>query len=90
MIDKLLDTFCTIYKVFSYIKGDGEKSVIPQGKQKKPGHKGEDLAERHVLRLEFWRQLLEKAKTKTKLHAKVSPGIENWYLLTGCWNRQGW
>lgn len=84
VLHEKLDTFCTIYKVFSFIKGYGEKSVIPQGKQQKGllGHKGEDLAERHVLRLEFWRQLLEKEKTKTKLHAKVSPGIENW-ISTG-------
>lgn len=75
-----LDTFCTIYKVFSFIKGNAGKSVIGQGKQQKTahGHNGEDLAERHVLRLEFWGQLLDKAKTKTKLHSKVSPGIENW------------
>ena len=72
-----LDTFCTIYKVFSFIKGNAGKS---QGKQQKTphGHNREELAERHVLRLEFWGQLLDKAKTKTKLHAKVSPGIENW------------
>ncbi|MHB1480828.1 MAG: DUF4268 domain-containing protein, partial [Bellilinea sp.] len=72
-----LDTFCTIYKVFSFIKGNAGKS---QGKQQKipHGHNGEELAERHILRLEFWGQLLDKAKTKTKLHAKVSPGIENW------------
>ena len=51
-----------------------------QGHQKKSqqGHKDGDLAERHILRLKFWGELLEKAKTKTKLHAKVSPGIENW------------
>jgi len=75
-----LDTFCTIYKVFSFIKGNASKSVIRQGKQQKTprGHNGEELAERHVLRLEFWGQLLDKAKTKTKLHSKVSPGIENW------------
>lgn len=74
-----LDTFCTVYKVFSFIKGyDGKPSV--QGHQKKShqGQKDGDLAERHVLRLKFWGELLEKAKTKTKLHAKVSPGIENW------------
>lgn len=75
-----LDTFCTIYKVFSFIKGNASKSVIRQGKQQKTtrGHNGEELAERHVLRLEFWEQLLDKARTKTKLHSKVSPGIENW------------
>ena len=74
-----LDTFCTVYKVFSFIKGyDGKPSG--QGHQKKlqQGQKDGELAERHVLRLRFWGELLEKAKTKTKLHAKVSPGIGNW------------
>ena len=74
-----LDTFCTIYKVFSFIKGyDGKPSVQGHQKKSKQGQKDVDLAERHVLRLKFWGELLEKAKTKTKLHAKVSPGIENW------------
>lgn len=75
-----LDTFCTIYKMFSFIKGDGGKSVADQGKRQRTmhGRNREDLADRHRLRLEFWRQLLDKAKTRTKLHAKVSPGIENW------------
>ena len=74
-----LDTFCTVYKVFSFIKGYNGKPTV-QGHQKKSrqGRKDGDLAERHVLRLKFWGELLEKAKTKTKLHAKVSPGIENW------------
>ncbi len=74
-----LDTFCTVYKVFSFIKGyDGKPTG--QGHQKKlqQGQKDGELAERHVLRLKFWGELLEKAKAKTKLHAKVSPGIENW------------
>jgi len=75
-----LDTFCAVYKVFSFIKGYEGKPVISQGNQKK-SHQGQndgELAERHVLRLKFWGELLEKAKAKTKLHAKVSPGIENW------------
>jgi len=74
-----LDTFCTVYKMFSFIKGYNGKSTV-QGHKKKSqqGQKDGDLAERHVLRLKFWGELLEKAKTKTRLHAKVSPGIENW------------
>jgi len=74
-----LDTFCTVYKVLSFIKGyDGKPTVQGNQKKSQQGRKDEDLAERHVLRLKFWGELLEKAKTKTKLHAKVSPGIENW------------
>lgn len=73
-----IDTFCTVYKVFSFIKGYDGKSTV-QGHQKKSqqGQKDGDLAERYVLRLKFWGRLLEKAKTKTKLHTKVSPGTDN-------------
>lgn len=70
-----IDTFCSVYKVFSYIKVKKGKA---SGTQTEGDKSGEDLAERHILRLKFWGLLLEKAKTKTKLHAKVSPGIENW------------
>ncbi len=70
-----IDTFFSVYKVFSYIKVQKGKIT---GTQTKGTNIGEDLAERHKLRLKFWGELLEKAKTKTKLHAKVSPGIENW------------
>lgn len=74
-----LDTFCTMYKIFSYIKGNAGKTGVDQKiKQTPHGHNGEELAERYVLRLEFWQQLLEKAKTRTKLHAKVTPTKENW------------
>ena len=37
-----------------------------------------ELAERHVLRLEFWGQLLDKAKSRTPLHADKSPAIGPW------------
>lgn len=36
------------------------------------------IAERHVERKRFWTALLEVAKTKTKLHSNISPGIYNW------------
>jgi len=36
------------------------------------------MAQLHVLRLEFWRQLLEKAKQRTTLHANRSPRKGNW------------
>ncbi|MGA2799121.1 MAG: hypothetical protein ABSE63_16195, partial [Thermoguttaceae bacterium] len=36
------------------------------------GDKKKQLAERHILRRKFWSMLLERAKTKTKLHATIS------------------
>ena len=38
----------------------------------------QDIAERYKLRIRFWTELLEKAKARTKLHANVSPGKDNW------------
>ena len=51
-----------------------ETEVI--GKEKK------ELTERHKKRLEFWKSLLEKSKTKTQLHSNISPNIYS-YISTG-------
>ena len=49
---------------------EGPTDIVREiGKEKK------EYAERHHLRKEFWIELLEKAKLKTKLHANVSPCI---------------
>ena len=45
---------------------------------KQIGVQKKELAQRHLLRLEFWKQLLEKAKVQTSLHARVSPSKDNW------------
>lgn len=36
------------------------------------------MAERFILRRGFWTRLLDLAKAKTKLHAGISPGQDNW------------
>ena len=46
------------------------------------GMQGEPLAKRHILRREFWAQLLEQANQKTLLHSRISPSTQNW-LNTG-------
>lgn len=38
----------------------------------------DDLVERHSKQREFWRQLLDHARTKTRLHSSVSPGNGYW------------
>jgi hypothetical protein len=50
----------------------------PSPEAKQIGGQKKELAQRHVLRLEFWGQLLERAKERTGLHARISPGKENW------------
>ena len=37
-----------------------------------------EYAERHHYRKRFWTYLLDRAKSKTKLHANISPNIYSW------------
>jgi len=50
----------------------------PSKESKQIGAEKKEYAQRHILRKEFWTQLLEKAKEKTKLYANVSPSIYSW------------
>lgn len=50
----------------------------PSPESKQIGEQKKELAQRHVLRLEFWRQLLERARQRISLHARVSPSKESW------------
>lgn len=60
---------------FSVISGPSEKSEVV-GKEKK------QIAERHKIRLDFWKSLLEKSNEKTSLYSNISPSMENW-IATG-------
>jgi len=57
--------------LFTIVKG-------PSRESKQIGAEKKEYAERHILRKEFWTQLLEKAKEKTKLHANISPSMYSW------------
>ena len=61
--------------LFSVVAGPS-----PEGRD--IGAQRKELAQRHLLPLEFWEQLLEKARRRTSLHARVSPSKEHW-LATG-------
>ena len=50
----------------------------PSPESKKIGEQKQDLADRHLKRLEFWKQLLDKAKESSQLFANVSPSKDNW------------
>ena len=50
----------------------------PSAEAREAGETKKELAERHVSRLAFWTQLLERAKQRTKLHARISPKKDNW------------
>jgi hypothetical protein len=54
----------------------------PSPESKQAGDKKKELAERHMVRLEFWKELLEKAKIATPNFANRSPSKDNW-ISTG-------
>jgi len=56
---------------FTIIKG-------PTRESKQLGEEKKEYAQRHILRKEFWTELLETAKDKTDLHSNVSPSIYSW------------
>lgn len=52
--------------------------VGPSEEARDVGIAKKDLAERDKLRHRWWSRLLEYAKTKTKLHANISPNVYSW------------
>lgn len=63
--------------------------VGPSTESKGFGKQKKELAERHVVRLRFWEQLLARAKAKGVLtHAQRSPSKDNW-ISAGAGVRSG-
>lgn len=56
--------------------------VAPSQESKDVGIAKKELAERDILRRRFWTGLLEAARAKTPLHAKISPTQYHW-ISTG-------
>lgn len=50
----------------------------PSEEATKTGETKKDLAARYTTRKQFWSDLLQLAKTKTKLHTNISPTTDNW------------
>ncbi len=50
----------------------------PSAEQQVVGTEKKNITERHHLRRAFWTLLLDRAKSKTKLHAAISPSNSNW------------
>jgi hypothetical protein len=57
--------------LLTLITGPSEES-IQVGETKK------DFSERQTLRKKWWTELLERARSKTKLHSNISPSTESW------------
>jgi len=74
-----------LVRLSAYRIGDSDPAplftviVAPSEEAKDIGRQKKDLAERHILRLRFWEQLLARAKEKgVTLHAGRSPSKNNW------------
>ncbi len=52
--------------------------AAPSEESREIGEKKKELAERHRLRIEFWNDLLEKARQRTPIHANRSPSTDHW------------
>jgi hypothetical protein len=52
--------------------------VGPSESTKAVGKAKHEFAERYGIRSAFWKELLDEAKTKTKLHASITPGKYSW------------
>lgn len=78
------DSFFTLYKIFyGIIRGTGDGISDQNLVDKKTGKRGSRvIVERHLIRKEFWTQLLSRSRNKTSLFSKKAPGIES-YLSTG-------
>lgn len=90
------DTSFYLVKVEAYKIGDSEPAPLfstisgPSPEAKEIGEQKQDLAERHLMRLEFWKQLLDKAKLKSPLHSNVSPSKDNWVTAGAGKSGMGW
>lgn len=91
-----IDTAFFLVKVEAYRIGDSEPAPLftsvcaPTIEGKQIGEQKQHLAERHLRRLDFWTQLLERAKQKTNLHSNVSPNKENWVTAGAGKSGMGW
>ena len=52
--------------------------VGPSEESREAGEAKKDRAERYQIRRRFWTELLNRAKTRTKLHAALSPPEYGW------------
>ncbi len=79
-----VDTAFYLIKIEAYRIGASPPAPLltvvagPSLEAKQIGDQKKELAQRHLLRLEFWGQLLERAKERTSLHARISPSKDNW------------
>jgi hypothetical protein len=80
------DTAFYLLKIEAYKIGTSDPAPLltivagPSLESKQVGGQKKELAERHLMRMEFWTQLLERAKGKINLFDRISPGTNNWIV----------
>ncbi len=90
------DTSFYLVKVMAYKIDDSDPAPLfstiagPSPEAKEKGEQKQDLAERHLKRIEFWKQLLDRAKSITPLHSNVSPSKDNWVTAGAGKSGMGW
>lgn len=80
------DTAIFLLKIEAVRIGDSPPAPLftviagPSNEQREIGTTKKEMAERHKLRLEFWKQLLERAKKERRLSLfeRISPSTQNW------------
>lgn len=84
-----VDVFFYLVSLTAYRIGDSAPAPLfkvvagPSPETKAIGRDKKDLAERHLKRMKFWEQLLERARERgVHHHSNVSPSKESW-LSTG-------
>ena len=91
-----LDVSFFMVKVEAYKIGDSEPAPLftticgPSLEAKKVGEQKQKLAGRYLKRLDFWTELLEKARNKTNLHSNISPSKDNWIMAGAGKSGMGW
>jgi len=82
------DTGFYLLRIDAYRIGDSPPAPLltliagPSREAQQIGKQKKDLAERHILRMQFWEHLLKRLEGRTKLHANISPTKDHW-LGTG-------
>jgi hypothetical protein len=95
-----LDIRCVRMKPYTMLGDSGTKAVIVDVQQVVPLPEAEDMivklkakgqaerkekAERHLLRTEFWKELIPECAKKTPMFAHIKPGDDNWISATAGW-----
>jgi hypothetical protein len=78
------DTAFYLIKIEAYQIQDSAPAPLltivagPSPETKQVGSQKKELAERHILRLEFWKLFIEQLKVKLPAYKNISPTIDNW------------